>query len=136
MNVCSAMARPVLNEGDESQSTMWGHMLVIFDASQHKDIAAEFAKYLVSDDIALKYFEQNGMPPVTNSASENEAVVNDQYLKGFIDSTATAKLDETARMVNANEIKTVIVEELQATLLGQTTAEQCVENLRSRLVSL
>ena len=55
---------------------------------------------------------------------------------GFIDSTATAKLDETARMVNANEIKTVIVEELQATLLGQTTAEQCVENLRSRLGSL
>lgn len=136
VNVCSAMPRPVLSEGDAPQSTMWGHMLVIFDASQHKDIAAEFAKYLVSDDIALKYFEQNGMPPVTNSASENEAVVNDQYLKGFIDSTATAKLDETARMVNANEIKTVIVEELQATLLGQTTAEQCVENLRSRLGSL
>ena len=135
-NVCSAMPRPVLNEGDDPQSTMWGHMLVIFDASKYKDEAADFAKYLVSDDVALKYFEQNGMPPVTISASENEAVTNDQYLKGFMDSTATAKLDETARMINANEIKTIIVEELQATLLGQTTAEECVEALRTRLEAL
>ena len=136
VNVCSAMPRPVLNEGDEPQSTMWGHMLMIFDASEHKDVAADFAKYLVSDEVALKYFENNGMPPVTISASENEAVLNDQYLKGFMDSTATAKLDETARMVNANEIKTIVVEELQATLLGQTTAEECVENLRTRLEAL
>lgn len=136
VNVCSAMPRPVLNEGDDPQSTMWGHMLVIFDASKYKDEAADFAKYLVSDDVALKYFEQNGMPPVTISASENEDVTNDQYLKGFMDSTATAKLDETARMINANEIKTIIVEELQATLLGQTTAEECVEALRTRLEAL
>ena len=136
VNVCSAMPRPVLNEGDDPQSTMWGHMLVIFDTSKYKDEAADFAKYLVSDDVALKYFEQNGMPPVTISASENEAVTNDQYLKGFMDSTATAKLDETARMINANEIKTIIVEELQATLLGQTTAEECVEALRTRLEAL
>lgn len=136
VNVCSAMPRPVLNEGDDPQSTMWGHMLVIFDASKYKDEAADFAKYLVSDDVALKYFEQNGMPPVTISASENEAVTSDQYLKGFMDSTATAKLDETARMINANEIKTIIVEELQATLLGQTTAEECVEALRARLEAL
>ena len=53
-----------------------------------------------------------------------------------MDSTATAKLDETARMINANEIKTIIVEELQATLLGQTTAEECVEALRTRLEAL
>ena len=30
VNVCSAMLRPVLSEGDEPQSTMWGHMLVAF----------------------------------------------------------------------------------------------------------
>ena len=133
VNVCSAMARPVLNAGDESQSTMWGHMLVIFDSSQYKDTAADFAKYLLSDDVALEYFEQNGMPPVTNSAANTEEVLNDEYLKGFIDATATAKLDETARMTNASEIKTIIVEELQRTLLGQTTAEECVENMRTRL---
>ena len=135
VNVCSAMPRPVLNEGDESQSTMWGHMLVIFDSSKYKDTAADFAKYLVSDEVALEYFEQNGMPPVTNSAANTEEVLNDPYLKGFLDATATAKLDETARMTNASEIKTIVVEELQRTLLGQTTAEECVENMRARLSS-
>lgn len=133
VNVCSAMPRPVLNEGDESQSTMWGHMLMIFDASQYKEAASEFAKHLVSDEIALEYFEKNGMPPVTKSASATQEVQNDAYLKGFIESTATARLDETARMTNASEIKTIIVEELQRTLLGQTSAEECVENMRTRL---
>ena len=133
VNVCSAMPRPVLNEGDESQSTMWGHMLMIFDSSAYKAEAADFAKHLVSDDVALEYFEKNGMPPVTKSASATEEVQNDAYLKGFIEATATAKLDETARMSNASEIKTIIVEELQRTLLGQTTAEECVENMRTRL---
>ena len=135
VNVCSAMPRPVLNEGDESQSTMWGHMLVIFDSSKHKDTAADFAKFLISDEVALEYFEQNGMPPVTNSAAKTEEVLNDPYLKGFLDATATAKLDETARMTNASEIKTIVVEELQRTLLGQTSAEECVENMRARLSS-
>ncbi len=133
VNVCSAMPRPVLKEGDPSQSTMWGHMLVIFDSSKHKETAADFAKHLVSDEVALEYFEKNGMPPVTASASSTEEVLSDAYLKGFIDATATAKLDETARMANANEIKTIIVEELQRTLLGQTTAAECVETMRSRL---
>ena len=30
VNVCSAMVRPVLKDGDKPQSTMWGHMLVTF----------------------------------------------------------------------------------------------------------
>lgn len=133
VNVCSAMARPVLNEGDESQSTMWGHMLVIFDSSEYKDTAADFAKYLVSDDVALEYFRRNGMPPVTNSASATDEVLSDAYLQGFIDATSTARLDETARMTNASEIKAIVTEELQRTLLGQTTAEECVETMRTRL---
>lgn len=35
VNVCSAMERPVLQEGDAPQSTMWGHMLVCFKAAPH-----------------------------------------------------------------------------------------------------
>ena len=47
VKVCSAMERPVLKEGDKPQSTMWGHMLVIFKDSQYKEAAAELAKTLV-----------------------------------------------------------------------------------------
>ena len=56
VNVCSAMLRPVLNEGDEPQSTMWGHLLVAFEASENKEAVGEMAKVLTSDAIALEYF--------------------------------------------------------------------------------
>lgn len=36
-------------------------------------------------------------------------------------------------MTNASEVKSVITEELQATLLGQKTAEQAVADMESRL---
>lgn len=136
VKVCSAMKRPVLKSGDKSQSTMWGHMLVIFASSQHKEASAEFAKTLISDEIALEYFEKNGMPPVTKSASELEEVQNDAYLKGFMESTASARLEETARLSNASEIKAIMTEELQAALLGQKTAEAAVASMKSRISSL
>ena len=136
VNVCSAMNRPVLNEGDQPQSTMWGHMLVVFKDSEYKEQAAELAKTLVSDEVAMDYFTNNGMPPVTKSAASLDEVKNDAYLNGFLESTSTARLEETARMANANEVKTIITEELQYALLGQKTAEQAVSDMAARLEAL
>lgn len=136
VNVCSAMNRPVLNEGDQPQSTMWGHMLVVFKDSEYKEQAAELAQTLVSDEVAMDYFTNNGMPPVTKSAASLDEVKNDAYLNGFLESTSTARLEETARMANANEVKTIITEELQYALLGQKTAEQAVSDMAARLEAL
>ena len=136
VKVCSAMERPVLKEGDAPQSTMWGHMLVCFKDSEYKEQAAELAKVLVSNEVALDYFTNNGMPPVTKEAAALEEVTSDAYLGGFMNSTATARLEETARMTNANEVKTVITEELQYALLGQKTAEQAVADMAARLEAL
>ena len=136
VKVCSAMSRPVLNAGDQPQSTMWGHMLVTFQNSEYQQEAAELAKTLVSDEIAMDYFENNGMPPVTKSMAAKDEVKNDAYLNGFLRATATARLEETARMANASEIKTIITEELQYALLGQKTAEQAVADMAARLNAL
>ena len=136
VNVCSAMNRPVLNEGDQPQSTMWGHMLVVFKDSEYKEQAAELAQTLVSDEVAMDYFTNNGMPPVTKSAASLDEVKNDADLNGFLESTSTARLEETARMANANEVKTIITEELQYALLGQKTAEQAVSDMAARLEAL
>lgn len=136
VNVCSAMLRPVVTEGNAPQSTMWGHLLIAFQASENKDTVGEMAKILISDEIALEYFEKNGMPPVTKSAAATDTVKNDPYLNGFLASTATARLEETARMVNASEIKSILTEEVQAVLLGQKTAEQAAGDMESRLNSL
>lgn len=136
VNVCSAMLRPVLNAGDKPQSTMWGHMLVTFKNSEYQAQAAELAQTLVSDEVALDYFKNNGMPPVTKSAAGLDEVKNDAYLRGFIQSTATARMEETARMANASEIKTILTEELQFALLGQKAAEQAVSDMAARLGAL
>ena len=136
VNVCSAMERPVLKEGDEPQSTMWGHMLVCFKDSEYQQQAAELAKTLVSNEVAMDYFTNNGMPPVTKEAAALDEVTSDAYLSSFMSATATAKLEETARMTNANEIKTVITEELQYALLGQKTAEEAVADMAARLGAL
>ena len=37
-------------------------MLVTFQNSEYQQEAAELAKTLVSDEIAMDYFENNGMP--------------------------------------------------------------------------
>lgn len=136
VKVCSAMERPVLKAGDTPQSTMWGHMLVVFKNSEYKEQAAELAKTLISNEVALDYFTNNGMPPVTKEAAALEEVTNDPYLKGFMNSTATARLEETARMTNASEVKTIITEELQYALLGQKTAEQAVADMAARLEAI
>ena len=39
-------------------------------------------------------------------------------------------------MANANEVKSVITEELQYALLGQKTAEQAVSDMAARLEAL
>ena len=58
---------------------------------------------------------------------------NDAYLNSFLKSTETARLEETARMTNASEIKSIITEELQYALLGQKTAEQAVKDMAARM---
>lgn len=136
VDVCSAMERPVLKSGDAPQSTMWGHMLVIFKNSEHKEAALELAKTLVSDEVAMDYFKNNGMPPVTKSAMQIDEVKNDAYLNSFMVSTQTARLEETARLANANEVKSAITEELQYALLGQKDAAKTVQDLADRIASM
>ena len=133
VNVCSAMLRPVVNEGDDPQAVQWGGMLVIYKNSEYKEEAAELAKVLNSEEVALDYFENGGMPPVTKEVAQSDVVKNDPYINTFIESTATARLEETARMTNANEIKDIMTEEIQYALLGQKTAQQALDDAASRI---
>lgn len=135
VDVCSAMLRPVVNEGDEPQAVQWGGMLVVYKDSEYKEQAGDLAKVLLSDDVALDYFKNNGMPPVTKSAASSEVVQNDPYIKTFIESTATARLEETARMTNASEIKNILTEEIQFALLGQKDSKQALDDAAKRIES-
>lgn len=135
VNVCSAMLRPVENEGDAPQAVQWGGMLVVYEKSEYKEQAAELAKILNSDEVALDCFINGGMPPVTKSAASSDTVKNDPYINTFIESTATARLEETARMTNASEIKNILTEEIQFALLGQKTSQEALDDAAARIGS-
>lgn len=133
VNVCSAMLRPVLKEGDTPQAVQWGGMLVVYKNSEYKEDAAALAKVLESDEITLDYFKNGGMPPTTKSAANSDIVKNDPYINTFIESTKTARLEETARRTNANEIKNIITEEIQFALLGQKTSQESLDEAAERI---
>lgn len=133
VDVCSAMLRPVVKAGDKPQAVQWGSMLVVYQNSQYKEQAAELAKVLNSEAVALDYFKNAGYPPVTKSVAATDTVKNDAYIKTFIESTATARLEETARMTNAGEIKNILTEEIQYALLGQKTSQQALDDAAARI---
>ena len=60
-------------------------------------------------------------------------MTNDAYIKTFIESTATARLEETARLTNSGEIKTIITEEIQYALLGQKDPQQALDDAAARI---
>lgn len=45
VNVCSAMLRPVENEGDAPQAVQWGGMLVVYEKSEYKEQAQSLRKF-------------------------------------------------------------------------------------------
>ena len=129
------MERPVLKEGDTPQSAMWGHLLVVFKKSEHKEQAADFIKHIVSEEQSLKYLESNGMLPVLNTALNSEAVKNDAWANTWVSITKSGRKLEFATMSNGGELNNILVEELQSMLIGDKDVKGALESAQSRLTS-
>lgn len=129
------MERPVLKKGDTPQSAMWGHLLVVFKKSQHQQQAADFIKYVVSQDQSLKYLKSNDMLPVLKTALASDQVKNNEWDSTWAKITQNGKTLEFAKMSNGTELNNIIVEELQSVLIGQKTSSTAVDSLEQRLNS-
>lgn len=127
------MLRPVLKAGDKPQSTLWGHQLVIFKSSKDKAKAADFIKYLIGKDTAVKYFTATGSVPVVKSAIEDDKVKNDKWSSQWLKTTETGKKAETQKYENDSQLSTIVTEEIQNTLLGTKTPKKALEDAEKRL---
>ena len=127
------MARPVLKKGDEPQSAMWGHLLVVFKKSANKEAAMELAQFVTSEEESLKYLESNGMPPVLKSAVESETVQSDDWTSTWLGFSETGKRLEFALNSNGSELNNIMVEELQSILLEEKSVEDGLASAKSRL---
>lgn len=128
-----SMSRPVLKEGDDAQSAMWGHLLVVFKKSTDKEAAVNLVKHIVSKDQSLNYLESNGMPPVLKEAVDSEEVKNDQWVDQWLGFTSTGKTLEFALNSNSGELNNILVEELQAILGDEKSINDGLSDAKTRI---
>ncbi len=126
---------PVLNEGDAPKASGWGHLLVIIDRSPKKADAKLFIEHLISEDVALRYFDSNGLLPSKKDVLNSSAVTNDYWSKSWTPILDGGRLAETAGQ-NYSAYNSIIVENLQAIISGSKTSEKAAADMVSRIENI
>lgn len=121
------IARPVLAAGETPQHVLWGHLVVVVDGAGTQT-ASEFAQWLTSDPAqTVSYFEALGLPPTTEAALGSDAVAQNTFVEGFTQRiTATAKPSPLWRYPSYGQMETAIAEQVQAVLIGQSSAKDAM----------
>jgi ABC-type glycerol-3-phosphate transport system substrate-binding protein len=129
--------RPVLNEGDEPQALLWGHIIVVVDDG-NADAAAAFAKFITSDqDTVLNYFDQLALPPTTQSALDSDTVQNNNYVATWsAQITATARTNPFWPYTQAAAMEQTLSEQVQAVLTGDMSATDAMNQAHSDISDL
>lgn len=130
--------RPVLNAGDEPQSLLWGHLVVVFDGP-NADAAAQWAQWLTSDlDTTVDYFQQLALPPTTDAALQSDVVKNDAYMAAWAEKvTATARMNPFWPYVESARMESILAEGAQAYLLGtEASAATAWQNAAAQITEL
>lgn len=133
-----SVPRPVLNEGDEPQSLLWGHLVVVFD-SPNADAAAQWAQFLTSDPATtVDYFEKMALPPTNETALQSDVVKNDAYMSEWAAKvTATARMNPFWPYVESARMESILAEQAQAYLLGsEASAATAWQNAAAQIAEL
>lgn len=132
------VAMPVVSPSDTPVSVQWGHLLGFLDyggARPGRDTAAaRFANYVSQPDVQIAYYKETGVFPSTIAAIDR--LKDDSYLQKWIDLSRTARPDELTPFSNANELRTVIGEEVAAAMLAQKTPADALKSMSDRLTSI
>jgi ABC-type glycerol-3-phosphate transport system substrate-binding protein len=129
--------RPVLNEGDQPQSLLWGHCIgVVEDASAES--AAGLALYLTSDqEFTTGYFEQLSLPPTTTAVLESEVVQEDTYVTAWTnETTAYASPNPFWSFAEGARMETLLAEAVQQVLLGEASAADALGEAAEEIAEL
>ena len=108
----------------------------MFSKSAGKNEATAFAKHLVGKDVSMRYFSQNGMPPVLKPVIAGAEVQNDPWISSFARITASGELGEFDLSPQKGQLTTVITEELQAVLTGAKAPQKAADDAAARMKSV
>lgn len=126
------ICNPTLTETSLPEANAWGHLLVVIKKTPKSADAMKFIEYLLSDDVALEYFEQTGSLPSKNSVLASKSVTEDYWSNSWTPILQNARLTELVGM-NAAAYKSIITEELQSLLSGAKSPEDVAKTMKSRI---
>ncbi len=116
-----------------SISVVGGEDIVIFQQSQHKEAAAEFVRFMLSEETQLKWVE-TGQMPVLKSAGDSEVIKNHPFFGVFLEQLKTAK----ARTPHPSwaRMEEKLTNTGQAILAGEGTVQENLDRLATELDAL
>ncbi|NUP81964.1 MAG: extracellular solute-binding protein [Nonomuraea sp.] len=121
------LARPVLKAGDAPQALLWGHVIVVVDG-EGADAAADFASYATSDTATVaSFFEKVKLPPTTTAGLADPKVAGDAFTTEWTEKiTKTATANPFWRYAGYSQIESAIAEQVQAVLVGRSSAKDAL----------
>jgi multiple sugar transport system substrate-binding protein len=121
------IARPAPS-GGSATSLLWGHLVVVVEG-EGSEAAAALASQLTGDpEVAVGYFEELGLPPTTETALADPAVVQDEYTTAFTERiTADAVSNPLAAFPASTQLESVIAEQVQRVLVGEASAQEAMD---------
>ncbi len=107
-----------------SISVVGGEDIVMFEQSQHKNEAAEFIRFMLSEETQITMAE-GGLIPVIKSAIDTDFIANHEYFGYFLEQLETAK----ARTPHPNWIKMEDIYNLAGAeyLIGEKSFEEAFD---------
>jgi len=133
-----SVPRPVIAEGDDPQSLLWGHIVVVFDG-ENSDTAAEWAQHLTSDpDTIMTYFDELSLPPTTAGGLGSSVVKEDEFISSWSNNvTATSSTNPFWPYAESARMEAILDEQIQAYLVGSTaTAQEALDMANEQISEL
>jgi multiple sugar transport system substrate-binding protein len=129
------MRMPVASAGAEPISILGGHMVILPEYGGAKPTAdspaGKFVDLITSTERQLEYYRVTGFFPTTKEAIA--ALKDDEFFVNWNAANANARIDELAQFLNANDLRTIVGEEIIASMLGQKTPDQAITTMAERL---
>jgi multiple sugar transport system substrate-binding protein len=125
---------------DEWQVSPWpgdvqpaSHILCLAEGSQHKDLAWDLMKFVVTDETTTKeYFKRTGLMPLVK-AQYDDPIYDNPYSKTFLAQMSSLRNPNVWGSQKKFEIEIAFMENIQKILLGEGTVEATLSDLKAKI---
>ena len=128
------MYRSVLKYGDKPQATSSGYSLAIFEASEHKDLAADLVTYITGVfDVVLKAYQEHGLLPGMKEVMESPIVQRNAWDRTHLQICEYASPNELIAYPQYAQLQDILADAIKATLIGLKPAQKALDDAASEL---